>query len=121
MAVAIKKQKTNEIIMKYTFNPKTGGMSPKKDPSREIQNALRRDSGIEPGHKFTDTTLIRENLAVCTENGNDYCVARINGQWRCLGRIVDMAAIRRASYGPLVDFHLAWMSGVKVSDPRDSE
>ena len=115
------KETRKEKTMKYTFDPKTGGMSPKKDPSRDIQDALRRDSGIEPGHQFTDTSLIRENLAVCTENGNHYCVVRINGQWRCLGRITDMAAIRRASYGPLVDFHIAWQSGVKVADPRDGE
>lgn len=108
--------------MKYTFNPKTGGMSPKKDPSRDIQDAVRRDSGIEPGHQFTDTSFIRDGLAVCTEaGGNHYCVVRLNGEWRCIGRIVNMNAIRKASYGPLVDFHLAWQSGVKVRKPLCGE
>lgn len=108
--------------MKYQFNPKTGAMAPKKDPSRDIQNALRRDASIERGHVFPQHTLIREELAVCTEaNGNIYCVVRINGQWRCLGRIVDLQAIRMASYGPLTYFHVAWQNGVPVEDPRHSD
>lgn len=105
--------------MKYQFDPKTGGMSPKKDPSRDIIDAVRRDASIERGHVFKEHNLIRENLAMCTEpNGNVYCVVKLNGQWRCIGRVVNIQAIRQASYGPLVNFHLAWQSGVQVEDPR---
>ena len=108
--------------MKFKFNPRTGGMTPEKDPSREILDAVRRDASIERGHAFQSCTLIRESLAMCTEpDGNTYCVVRLNGQWRCIGRVVNMAAIRKASYGPLVNFHLAWQSGVQVTDPRESD
>ena len=104
--------------MKYTFDPKYGGMTQKKDPAKEIQNAVRSDSSIERGHVFEESTIIRNELAICTENGNHYCVVSCNGVWRCIGRIVNMPAIRFASYGPMVNFHLAWQSGVPVEDPR---
>lgn len=103
--------------MKFTFDNRTGTMVPAKDPRKEIQNAVRHDAGIEPGHLFTDYTVIRDGLVMANENGNAYCVVRTNGEWRCIGRVVNLQAIRKASYGPLVDFHLAWQSGVKVQKP----
>lgn len=93
-------------------------MVPARDPRKEIQNAVRRDSLIEKGHLFTSCTRIREDLAMCTENGNVYCVVRINGQWRCIGRVIDINTIRHASYGPLTDFHIAWQSGTEVQAPQ---
>lgn len=103
--------------MKYAFNPKTGGMAPKQDPQGEILKAVRRDAGIEKGHLFTDFTVIRDGLAIATENGNSYCIVRLNGSWKCIGRITDLQTIRKASYGPLVNFHLAWQSGTPVPQP----
>ena len=104
--------------MKFTLDNRTGTMVPARDPRKEIQNAVRRDSSIEKGHLFTDCTRIREDLAMCAENGNAYCAVRINGQWRCIGRVTDMAVIRKASYGPLTDFHTAWMSGTEIQKPQ---
>lgn len=106
--------------MKFKFNPRTGQMEPAKDPRRDIQDALRRDASIERGHRFQDCTVIRDGLAMCNENGNTYCAVRINGQWRCLGRVVNLQAIKKASYGPLADFHLAWQSGVEIADPTET-
>lgn len=109
--------------MKFKMNPRTGHMEPVKDPAREIQDAVRRDASIEKGHRFGQATVIRDGLAMCSENGNTYCAVRTNGQWRCLGRVVNLQAIKKASYGPLTDFHLAWQSGTEIADPtsRDDE
>ena len=109
--------------MKYEFNPKTGGMAPKQDPQKDILKAVRHDAAIEKGHLFTDCTFIRDGLVMATENGNHYCAVRTNGEWRCIGRVIDTAAIRKASYGPLVNFHLAWQSGTPIQKPsaQDNE
>lgn len=109
--------------MKFGFNPRTGRMEPVQDPRREIQNAVRRDASIEKGHVFQSATAIRDGLAMCSENGNAYCAVKLNGQWRCIGRVVNLQAVKKASHGPLADFHLAWMSGTEIANPleRDSD
>lgn len=105
--------------MKFTFDNRTGTMVPARDPRKEIQNAVRRDASVVKGQTFPTHTTIREGLVMCRdENGTPYCVVRLNGQWRCIGRVIDIATIRRASYGPLVDFHLAWQSGIEVQAPQ---
>ena len=104
--------------MKFEFDPRTGRMGVKPDPQKEILQAVRRDASVEKGQTFPNQTTIREGLVMCRdENGTPYCVVRLNGQWRCIGRVVDQATIRRRSYGPLIDFHLAWQSGTPVANP----
>lgn len=107
--------------MKYEFNPKTGGMTPKQDPQKDILNAVRHDAAIENGHLFTDYRVIRDGLIMATENGNHYCVVFFNGSWRCIGRVVNLQAIRSASYGPRINFFLAWQSGTPVVKPSSQD
>lgn len=104
--------------MKFEFDPRTGQMGIKPDPQKEILQAVRRDASVERGQTFPEHTVIREGFVMCRdEHGTPYCVIRLNGQWRCIGRVVNQAVIQRHSHGPLVNFHLAWQSGVEVADP----
>ena len=62
-------------------------------------------------------SYLSENLAIARDDSNKQplALARFNGQWRCIGRIMNYPAfVREYKSHPHINVHQLWQSGANV-------